>query len=89
MWNEDLTVPILSCIMDSTLRKDEALPKVPYSVTVVDDKGRPTGMLTPDGEYHTNEETHIGQRIVDKTSGTELEIVWDGASKKSLVGRRV
>lgn len=88
MCNEDLTIPILWCIMASTLRKDEPLPKVPYPVTIVDDKGLPAGMLTPDGEYHTNESTHVGQRVVDEKNGVELEVVWDGASKKSLTGRR-
>ena len=80
----DLTVPIRPAIVESSMT--EAVPSVPYPVTVVDSNGSPVGMVTPAGEYNTNAPSKVGVRGRDADEGIEFEVVWDGASKKSLLG---
>jgi hypothetical protein len=55
-------------------------------VTVVSDSGEPVGMVTPKGDYDTVAKTKVGSRGYDADEGREFEVVWDGASKKSLLG---
>lgn len=79
-----LTTPTISAIVESSMT--EAVPNVPYPVTVVDGNGTPVGMVTPAGDYNTNAPSKVGARGRDEDEGIEFEVVWDGASKKSLLG---
>lgn len=84
--DKDLTTPSILCIMESSM--NETTPTVPYPVTVVDNNGTPVGVVTPNGEYNTNPPSKVGQVVRDEDEGVEFEVVWDGASKKSLLGVR-
>lgn len=82
--DKDLTSPTIPAIMETKM--SEGIPDVPYQVTVVDNNGVPVGRVVPGGEYLTNPKSKVGERVRDEDEGCEFEVVWDGASKKSLLG---